>query len=217
MNWTRISSSRVQVKTAEKNLMCFDGPNTKFKTSCLMMDPLRFENLGPSKDMSFLCTHVFRWTQKPHVFWWTQKIIKGPLKDMRFGSIKRHKVWVEKWVHQKTWGFRGENFENICTNWVHQKTWDFERGKSWFGSIKRHEVFGSIKRHEVVKNGQNSVGSIKRHEYQNTCQKPRTQSTEVLSDEDVHAGPRPVSPKSTSELTREWKNKPWRKHIKKEV
>ena len=51
------------------------------------------------------------------------------------------------------------------TNWVHQKTWDFERGKSWFGSIKRHEVFGSIKRHEVVKNGQNSVGSIKRHEY----------------------------------------------------
>ena len=68
MNQTRISSSRVQVKTAEKNLMCFDGPNTKFKTPCLMMDPLRFENLGPSKDMSFLCTHVFRWTQKPHVF-----------------------------------------------------------------------------------------------------------------------------------------------------
>ena len=165
MNRTRISSSRVQVKTAEKNLMCFDGPNIKFKTSCLMMDPLRFENLGPSKDMSFLCTHVFRWTQKPHVFWWAQKIIKGPLKDMRFGSIKRHEVWVEKWVHQKTWGFRGENFENICTNWVHQKTWDFERGKSWFGSIKRHEVFGSIKRHEVVKNGQNLVGSIKRHEY----------------------------------------------------
>ena len=167
MNRTRISSSRVQVKTAEKNLMCFDGPNIKFKTSCLMMDPLRFENLGPSKDMSFLCTHVFRWTQKPHVFWWAQKIIKGPLKDMRFGSIKRHEVWVEKWVHQKTWGFRGENFENICTNWVHQKTWDFERGKSWFGSIKRHEVFGSIKSHEVVKNGQNLVGSIKRHEYRN--------------------------------------------------
>ena len=165
MNRTRISSSRVQVKTAEKNLMCFDGPNIKFKTSCLMMDPLRFENLGPSKDMSFLCTHVFRWTQKPHVFWWAQKIIKGPLKDMRFGSIKRHEVWVEKWVHQKTWGFRGENFENICTNWVHQKTWDFERGKSWFGSIKRHEVFGSIKSHEVVKNWQNLVGSIKRHEY----------------------------------------------------
>ena len=113
------------------------------------MDPMRFKSLGPSKDMSFLCTHVFRWPQKPHVFWWTQKIIKGPLKDMRFGSIKRHEVWVEKWVHQKTWGFRGENFENICTNWVHQKTWDFERGKSWFGSIKRHEVFGSIKRHEI--------------------------------------------------------------------
>ena len=166
MNRTRISSSRVQVKTAEKNLMCFDGPNIKFKTSCLMMDPLRFENLGPSKDMSFLCTHVFRWTQKPHVFWWAQKIIKGPLKDMRFGSIKRHEVWVEKWVHQKTWGFRGENFENICTNWVHQKTWDFERGKSWFGSIKRHEVFGSIKRHEVVTNGQNLVGSIKTHQCQ---------------------------------------------------
>ena len=39
-------------------------------------------------------TYVFWWTQKPHVFWWTQKIMKGPLKDMRF------------WVHQKTWGFR---------------------------------------------------------------------------------------------------------------
>ena len=129
------------------------------------MNPMRFKSLGPSKDMSFLCTHVFRWPQKPHVFWWTQKIIKGPLKDMRFGSIKRHEVWVEKWVHQKTWGFRGENFENVCTNWVHQKTLDFERVKSWFGSIKRHEVFGSIKRHEVVTNGQNSVGSIKRHEY----------------------------------------------------
>ena len=44
-------------------------------------------------------------------------------------------------------------------------TWDFERGKSWFGSIKRHEVFGSIKSHVVVKNWQNLVGSIKRHEY----------------------------------------------------
>ena len=128
------------------------------------MDPMSVKILGPPKDMSFLCTHVFRWTQKPHVYWWTQKIIKGPLKDMRF------------WVHQKIWGFsrvmgpskdisfRGENFEKICTNWVHQKTWDFERGKSWFGSIKRHEIFGSINRHEVVKNGQNMVGSIKRNE-----------------------------------------------------
>ena len=51
----------------------------------------------------------------------------------------------------------------------------------------------------------------------NTRQKPRTPSTEILSDEEARAKPQSVSPNSTSELTREWKNKPWRKHIKKEV
>ena len=39
--------------------------------------------------------------------------------------------------------------------WVHQNTWCFERGKTWFGSIKSHEL---------VKNAQNLVGSIKSHE-----------------------------------------------------
>ena len=51
----------------------------------------------------------------------------------------------------------------------------------------------------------------------NTRQKPRTPSTEILSDDDARAKPRSVSPKSTSEMTREWKKKPWRQHIKKEV
>ena len=66
---------------------------TAKETSCGLMDPMRFENLGPSNHMSFLCTHVFWWTQKPHVVWWTLKIIKGPSNNMRF------------WVHQNTWGF----------------------------------------------------------------------------------------------------------------
>ena len=47
-----------------------------------------------NSSIKYLGTYVFWWTKKPHVFWWTQKIMKGPLKDMRF------------WVHQKTWGFR---------------------------------------------------------------------------------------------------------------
>ena len=51
----------------------------------------------------------------------------------------------------------------------------------------------------------------------NTRQKPRPPSVEILSDEETHAKPRSVSPKTTSELTQEWKNKPWKKHIKKEV
>ena len=51
----------------------------------------------------------------------------------------------------------------------------------------------------------------------NTRQKPRTPSTEILSDDDARAKPRTISPKSTSELTRKWENKPWRKHITKGV
>ena len=58
----------------------------------------------------FLGTYVFWRTQKPHVFWWTQKIMKGPLKDMRF------------WVHQKTWGFRRGKKGETWVFWVHQKT-----------------------------------------------------------------------------------------------
>ena len=50
-----------------------------------------------------------------------------------------------------------------------------------------------------------------------TRQKSRTPSTEIPSDEDARAASRTVSPKSTSELTREWKNKPWKKNTKKEV
>ena len=97
----------------------------------------------------FCGTYVFCWTQKPHVFWWTQKIMKGPLKDMRF------------WVHQKTWGFRRGEKSETWVFWVHQKTWGFKRGrvhqKTWgFGSIKRHEVSG----------GETKNGSIKVHEIQ---------------------------------------------------
>ena len=51
----------------------------------------------------------------------------------------------------------------------------------------------------------------------NTHQKPRTPSTEILSDEDAQAKPQTVSPKSTSMLTRHWKKQPWKKQIKKEV
>jgi hypothetical protein len=63
--------------------VCFDGPKSKFKTSCLLMDPMRFENLGPSKDMRFL----------------------GPSKDMRFlGPSKDGGEKLAKFgrVHQKT-------------------------------------------------------------------------------------------------------------------
>ena len=171
-----------------RNLMWFDGPN-------------EVEYMGPSNHMSFLCTAVFWWTQKPHVIWWTLKINKGPSnhmmfwvhqntwgfshvvgpsKHMRFLEGKALKTLIR--VHQTTWGFgsikthevlRGENFENPYKGpsnhmrfWVHQNKWGFERGKTWFGSTKSHEVFGSIKSHEVVKNWQNLVGSIKSHECQ---------------------------------------------------
>ena len=70
--------------------------------------------LSTKAEMSFLCTHVFWWTQKPHE-------VLGPLKHMRFqlrsGSIKTHEV------------LRGENFENPYEGpsnhmrfWVHQNT-----------------------------------------------------------------------------------------------
>ena len=123
------------------------------------MDPMRFKSLGPSKDMSFLCTHVFQWTQKPHVYWWTQKIIKGPLKDMRF------------WGHQKTWGFgwevgpskdmrfyKGKLWKHMyqlgpskdmrfwkgkILIWVHQKTWGFwVHQKTWGG--EKWAKFGRV-------------------------------------------------------------------------
>ena len=123
------------------------------------MDQMSFKSLGPSKDMSFLCTHVFRWTQKPHVYWWTQKIIKGPLKDMRF------------WVHQKTWGFgrevgpskdmrfyKGKLWKHMyqlgpskdmrfwkgkILIWVHQKTWGFwVHQKTWGG--EKWAKFGRV-------------------------------------------------------------------------
>ena len=69
-----------------QNLMCFGGPKSKFKTSCLLMDPMRFENLGPSKDMIF-CALMSSGGPK------NLMSIDGPrksLNDMRF------------WVHQKT-------------------------------------------------------------------------------------------------------------------
>lgn len=49
------------------------------------------------------------------------------------GSIKRHEV------------LRGENFENPYKPYVLyvMGPWDFERGKSWFGSVKWHELFGA--------------------------------------------------------------------------
>ena len=109
------------------------------------MDPMRFKSLGPSKDMSFLCTHVFPWTQKPHVYWWTQKIIQGPLKDTRFwvhqkkwGFMKGKKSETRVfWVHQNTWGFkRGRVHQKTWGFWVHQKTWGFMRGKTKMGPSK---------------------------------------------------------------------------------
>ena len=51
----------------------------------------------------------------------------------------------------------------------------------------------------------------------NTRQKPRTSSTEILSDVDARAKPRSVSPKNTTEMTQLWKKKPWGQHIKKDV
>ena len=51
----------------------------------------------------------------------------------------------------------------------------------------------------------------------NTRQKPRTSSTEILSDDDARAKPRSVSPKTTAEMTHLWKKKPWGKHNKKEA
>jgi hypothetical protein len=41
----------------------------------------------------------------------------------------------------------------------------------------------------------------------NTQQKPRTPSTEILSDDDARAKPRSVSPKTTAETTHLWKKK----------
>ena len=90
-------------------------------------------------------TYVFWWTQKPHVFWWTQKIMKGPLKGMRFwvhqkhevlGGGKKGKTWVF-WVHQKTWGFKmGRVHQKTWGFWVHQKTWDFVKGNTKMGPSK---------------------------------------------------------------------------------
>ena len=52
----------------------------------------------------------------------------------------------------------------------------------------------------------------------NPRQKPRTPSTEILSDDDARAKPRSVSPKTSTEMTQLWKKKkPWGKHIKKEA
>ena len=51
----------------------------------------------------------------------------------------------------------------------------------------------------------------------NTRQKSRTPSTEILSDDDARAKPRSVSPGTTAEMTNEWKKKPWRQHIERDV
>ena len=101
--------------------MWFDGPN-------------EVENMGPPNHMSFLCTHVFWWTQKPHVVWWTLKIIKGPSNHMRF------------WVHQNTWGF-----SRVVGPSKHMRFWE---GKTLKTLIRVHQItwgFGSIKTHEVLK------------------------------------------------------------------
>ena len=103
------------------------------ETSCLLMDPMTFKSLGPSKDMSFLCTHVFWWTQKPHVYWWTQKIIKGPSNNMRF------------WVHYYTWGFG-----RIVGPSKNMRFWEGKTLKTLINLMCFDEPNGSIKTHEIL-------------------------------------------------------------------
>ena len=82
----------------------------------------------------------------------------GPPKDMR-SRVQEGKIEMGPSKHMRFW--------------VHQKTWDFERGTSWFGSIKRREVLverktlkiyiqiGSIKRNEILKRENLDLGPSK--------------------------------------------------------